>query len=107
MLSQVQPKAATGVDDEMFLLDGFDEEEALYGVEGVDGESAGGNGGNPLEERGNPMAFPQSDDEEISTDGESVSILRTCSIGNPMHFDEISSIFTINQQTLISYYLAR
>ena len=72
MLSQVQPKAATGVDDELFLLDGFDEEEGLYGVEGVDGESAGGNGGNPLEERGNPMAFPQSDDEEISTDGESV-----------------------------------
>ena len=73
MLSQVQPKVATGVDDELFLLDGFGE-EGLYGVEGVDGESAGGNGGNPLEERGNPMAFPQSDDEEISTDGESGSI---------------------------------
>ena len=53
----------------MFLLDGF-EEEGLYGVEGVDG--GGGEGGNPLEGRGNPMAFPQSDDEEISTDGTSV-----------------------------------
>lgn len=62
------PKAATTVDDEMFLLDGFDEEEGLYGaVEGVDGSE-----GNPLEGRGNPMAFPQSDDEEISTDGTSL-----------------------------------
>jgi hypothetical protein len=72
MLSQVQPKATTAVDDEMFLLDGFDEEEGLFGVEGVDGGS-GGDEGNPLEDRGNPMAFPQSDDEEISTDGESGS----------------------------------
>ena len=85
MLSQVQPKVATTVDDEMFLLDGFDEEEGLYGVEGVDGES-GGDGGNPLEERGNPMAFPQSDDEEISTDGESGNTCTyTYSISNPMH----------------------
>ena len=58
---------ATADDDEMFLLDGFEEEEGLYGVEGVDGGSS--EGGNPLEERGNPLAFPQSDDEEISTDG--------------------------------------
>lgn len=55
----------------MFLLDGFEEEEGLYGVEGVDGGS-GGEGGNPLEGRGNPVAFPQSDDEEISTDGTSL-----------------------------------
>ena len=66
------PKAATAVDDELFLLDGFEEEEeGLYEVEGVDGGS--GEGGNPLEGRGNPMAFPQSDDEEISTDGMLVS----------------------------------
>ena len=55
----------------MFLLDGFEEEEGLYGVEGVDG---GDGEGNPLEGRGNPMAFPQSDDEEISTDGTSLTI---------------------------------
>ena len=61
---------ATADDDEMFLLDGFEEEEGLYGVEGVDGGSS--EGGNPLEERRNPLAFPQSDDEEISTDGMSV-----------------------------------
>ena len=60
------PPEASAVDDEMFLLDGFEEEEGLYAVEGVDG------GGNPLQGRGNPMAFPQSDDEEISTDGKSL-----------------------------------
>ena len=42
------------MDDALFSLDGFDEEE-----EEVDG----GKGG---------MAFPQSDDEESSTDGQSL-----------------------------------
>ena len=40
------------MDDSLFSLDGFDED----GEEEVDGEKGG-------------VAFPQSDDEEISTDG--------------------------------------
>lgn len=44
-------------------MDGFDDDEQLYADEQVDM----GQG------RGNPLAFPQSDDEEISTDGKSTS----------------------------------
>lgn len=55
---QDPPKQPTTADDDMFLLDGFDEDQ-LYANEHVDGG----------QERGNPLAFPQSDDEEISTDG--------------------------------------
>ena len=59
----------------MFLLDGFDEEETeevafSSRVEGVDGGSTAA--------RGNPLAFPQSDDEEISTDGELLEVSFLC-----------------------------
>ena len=55
---QVTSKQPATADDEMFLLDEFDDVQ-LYANEEVDGG----------QERGNPLAFPQSDDEEISTDG--------------------------------------
>ena len=58
---QVPPKQPAVADNEMFLLDGFDDDQ-LYANEQVDGG----------QERGNPLAFPQSDDEEISTDGRCV-----------------------------------
>lgn len=58
--TEVPPKQPAVADNEMFLLDGFDDDQ-LYANEQVDGG----------QERGNPLAFPQSDDEEISTDDSS------------------------------------
>ena len=58
VVQYAQSKPAA-MDDELFLLDGFDDDQ-IYPDDQVDGGDHG---------RGNPLAFPQSDDEEISTDG--------------------------------------
>ncbi len=56
---QSEPKSPDVEDPDMFSLDGFDEGDATLSVDPDNVAIATGGG----------VAFPQSDDEEISTDG--------------------------------------